>query len=83
MRAHGQKKKDEFTVLLQKQADGLYKLIERDTTKTDHTQANKRVQRQKKKEAMGNMQYQMQPQVAAAADDENTITHIFPPKRRP
>ena len=31
---------------------------------------------------MGNMQYQMQPQVSAAADNENTITHVFPPKRR-
>ena len=32
---------------------------------------------------MGSMQYQMQPQVGAAADDENTITHMFPPRRRP
>lgn len=32
---------------------------------------------------MGSMQYQMQPQVGAAVDDENTITHMFPPKRRP
>lgn len=32
---------------------------------------------------MGSMQYQLQPQVGAAANDENTITHIFPPKRRP